>query len=435
MIQLAEKYVRVKHLNVPLHGTVEIPGDKSISHRRALLALLCQEPVYLDNYGPGTDCRATLDCLIRLGKEVEKAGNTVTIFGEMSAREAELDAGNSGTTARLLMGLLAGLPGRWLIYGDESLSRRPMERVAAPLRKMGAQIELTEGKLPARIVGRELKSIHYTLPVPSAQVKTAIMLAALNAEGITEIHEPVTTRDHTERILGLSMIKENNANLWRLDPTSVAIDEEILSAPIPGDISSGTFWLVATGLIPGSQITLKNIGMNPTRTAILTLLQEMGLQIITENIRDSGGEPVGDLTVTHTSPLHGFSLAGKKTSAVIDEIPALAVLATQCNGETVVSDAGELRVKESDRLAAIIQNLRKMNVQINETENGFTLTGPQNLLGAMIDPFGDHRIAMAFALAGLAAEGETTIQKPECADVSYPQFWSELIRLTGEGVF
>ncbi|MBU1936915.1 3-phosphoshikimate 1-carboxyvinyltransferase, partial [bacterium] len=326
----------IRYIDAPLQGVIKLPGDKSISHRRALLSLLCTESVHLENFGPGKDCKATLDCIERLGKSVKVFGDSVTITGEMSASEAELDAANSGTTARLMMGLLAGMPGKWTIHGDGSLSRRPMERVATPLRKMGAQIELTDGKLPARIIGRRLQSIRYALPVPSAQVKTAIMLAALHAEGITEIREPIPTRDHTERILGLRPVLENEANLWRLDPSEVRINGGVLSAPIPGDISSGTFWMVAAALMQGSRLTLKNISLNPSRTGIIEVLQKAGLRISTQNLHDSGGEPVGDLTITRDGSLKGFYLAGKDTAAVIDEIPALAVMATQCEGQTVV---------------------------------------------------------------------------------------------------
>ena len=422
----------IKRIDAPLSGVIKAPGDKSVSHRRALLSLLCSEPVHLENFGPGKDCRATLDCIERLGKTVKVSGVDVTISGEMSVREAELDAANSGTTARLAMGLLAGMPGKWTIRGDASLSQRPMERVASPLRKMGARIELTNGKLPARIMGGELQSIRYELPVPSAQVKTAIMLAALHADGVTEIREPISTRDHTERILGLRPARENNANLWRLNPSAVTTNGHMLSGLIPGDISSGTFWMVAAALVQGSQVTLKTVSLNPTRTGIIEVLQKVGLQILTQNLHESAGEPVGDITITRDQPLHGFSLTGKNTAAVIDEIPALAVMATQCEGQTVVSDAGELRVKESDRLAAIVHNLRKMGVNILDTENGFSLTGPQQLSGATINPAGDHRTAMAFALAGLIADGETRISQAECADISYPQFWQELKRLQEE---
>ncbi len=424
----------IKRIDAPLHGVIKIPGDKSVSHRRALLSLLCREPVHLENFGPGKDCQATLDCIERLGKTVKVSGADVTISGEMSVREAEFDAANSGTTARLAMGLLAGMPGKWTIRGDTSLSKRPMERVAAPLREMGALIELTDGKLPARIMGGRLKSIRYELPVPSAQVKTAIMLAALHADGVTEIREPIVTRDHTERILGLRPARENDANLWRLDPSEVRINGDVLSAPVPGDISSGTFWMVAAALVQGSQVTLKMVSLNPTRTGIIEVLQKAGLQISTQNLRESAGEPVGDITITRDGSLHEFSLAGKDTAAVIDEIPALAVMATQCKGQTIVSDAGELRVKESDRLAAIIQNLRKMGVNILDTESGFSLNGPQQLSGATINPAADHRIAMAFALAGLIADGETKILQAECADISYPQFWQELIQISGRVV-
>ncbi len=424
----------IRYIDAPLQDVIKLPGDKSVSHRRALLSLLCNELVQLENFGPGKDCKATLDCIERLGKTVKISGDDVTITGEMSAREAELDAANSGTTARLMMGLLAGIKGKWTIKGDTSLSQRPMERVAAPLRKMGAQIELTDGKLPARIIGGKLQSIRYELPVPSAQVKTAIMLAALHADGITEIREPIPTRDHTERILGLRPVRENGANLWRLNPSEVRINGDVLSAPVPGDISSGTFWMVAAALMQGSRLTLKTVNLNPTRTGIIEVLQKAGLRISTQNLHDSGGEPVGDLTITHDGSPQGFYLAGKDTAAVIDEIPALAVMATQCEGQTVVSGAGELRVKESDRLAAIILNLRKMGVKILDTENGYSLKGLQQLSGARINPAGDHRIAMAFALAGLIADGETEIMQAECADISYPQFWQELIRISGNAV-
>jgi 3-phosphoshikimate 1-carboxyvinyltransferase len=404
---------------------VSVPGDKSLSHRRALVSLFVHDEVHLSHFNTGNDCGCTLDCLERLGKTVTRRGDEVVISGVAECAPCSLDCGNSGTTARLLIGILAGREGHWTLTGDDSLSRRPMERVAEPLRRMGARIELTDGHLPARITGATLRGIDYESPLPSAQVKSAVLLAALQAEGATRFREPLLTRDHTERILRLT----RDANGWIvLDPETVRARAASLSAHIPGDPSSAAFWIAAALLVPDSVLKIDAVLADPTRTACIAVLQEAGAQIAMENQSECESESCADWSAHHGG-LRAFTLRNPRAAQALDEIPVLAVLATQASGTSEFHDVGELRVKESNRLELIARNLRRMGAGVEQSGDRLTVQGRATLRGAEIETAGDHRLALAFAIAGLVAEGRTVISRADCVAVSYPEFWSEFERV------
>jgi 3-phosphoshikimate 1-carboxyvinyltransferase len=412
-----------------VRGSVSLPGDKSISHRYAMLAALADGPSRLENYSTGADCSSTLSCLRSLGVNWERgdgAGNVIAVQGTgllFSAPSEPLDCGNSGSTIRMLSGILAGQKFFSEMVGDESLSRRPMERVIAPLTAMGAHIESQSGRPPLRIAGAELKAIDYKMPVASAQVKTSLLFAGLLAEGETIIHEPLRTRDHGEvalRAFGAQV--EQNGNEVRIRGGQRLKGME---AVVPGDISSAAFFLCAAALFPGSQLTVTNLLMNPTRARLLDILIQIGLRVSVTQLEEIHGELVGTLQV-EGGRLKGATLAGADTAAVIDEIPVLAAIAPYTEQGIEVRDAKELRVKESDRIAALAANLRRMGAQVEETEDGLKIPGGQSPHGAEVESFGDHRIAMAFSIAALRAKGETLIQGSECAAISYPAFFSTL---------
>lgn len=408
-----------------LKGSLTLPGDKSISQRRALMSLLVDDEVVLSNYGTGTDCQTALDCIEILGKQISRTENTVRITGSINCNSVKLDCGNSGTTARLLMGILTGFEGTWTLTGDESLSQRPMERVAAPLRQMGAQIELDRGHLPAIIRGGTLQGIAYDSPVVSAQVKTAVLLAGLKAKGKTRYRESMATRDHTERMLGI----QPDENGWiTLDPHSLDLKSSALSSSIPADPSTAAFWVIAALLVPDSEIIFNNLLLNPHRIAYLDLLRHAGAKITFSEERVVAAEPVGTLRVIY-SQVNPFCIRDSVTAQVLDEIPALAVLSSAIIGKCEFLNAGELRIKESDRLDLIVSNLRRMGAIVEIANDGFSVQGQTQLSGSKIETKADHRIAMAFTIAGLAAEGETTIQEAECVSVSYPEFWNDLMKL------
>lgn len=389
------------------------------------MSLYVADDVQLTNFGTGDDCLTTLKCIEQLGKTVRRDGGSVVINGPAGCRSAELDCGNSGTTTRLLMGILAGHEGEWTLAGDASLSRRPMARVAVPLRLMGAKIELTDGHLPARIVGQKLTGIGYESPVASAQVKSAVLLAGLKASGVTRYREPVLTRDHTERLLGVG---HDYVEWITVNPGHVHLTDEGLSGAIPGDPSTAAFWIIAALMLLGSLIYLPNVLANPLRIVLIKLLREHGAEIHLIDAHEANCEGVATVKV-YNSGVTAFSVRLPETASLIDEIPALAVLATQLNGRSVFHNASELRVKESDRLKLITENLRRMGAQVEVWEDGFAVTGPSRLTGAEIETAGDHRIAMAFAVAGLVAAGETVIDAAECTAVSYPEFWNDLARM------
>jgi len=409
----------------PLCGSPRLPGDKSISHRRALLSLCTRDDVVLENFASGEDAAVTLDCVARLGKRVTREGNRVTLSGAAKVASGELDCGNSGTTARLLMGILAARDGRWTLTGDASLSHRPMERAASPLRSMGAAIATTDGHLPVVIEGRALRGIEYESPVASAQVKSAVLLAALAADGITRYREPFLSRDHTERILNLSPDSQG----WiTLDPARISPGGAALSARIPGDPSAAAFWIVAALLVPGSRLELENVLANSVRTSYLRLLRHAGasVQWSREEFRD--GEPVSAIRAEH-SAIRVFSVRENSVPSLMDELPVLAVLASFTDGVSEFFDIGELRVKESDRLVLLAQGLARMGANVTATEDSLIVRGGNVLHGAEIETAGDHRIAMAFAVAALAAKGSSVIENAECVSVSDPEFWNECHRL------
>jgi 3-phosphoshikimate 1-carboxyvinyltransferase len=416
-----------------ISGSLEIPGDKSISHRYAMLAALAEGTSDITHFSAAADCRSTLDCLSRLGAKVESNGDRVRItgagLGGLRKPRRVLDAGNSGTTMRLLAGVLSGQEFRSTIDGDGSLRRRPMRRVIDPLAKMGARIEARDGgHAPLEINGTHLSPIEYTLPVPSAQVKSAVLLAGLFADGVTSIVEPVRTRDHTE--LALS---EFGARLEH-DGRAIRIHGkprlQALTLAVPGDLSSAVFFLAAAMVLPESNVVIHNVGLNPTRSAVLDVLGSMGAPVSLVSVRSANGELVGDIAIRN-EPLKGGVIEGEFIAQLIDELPAIAVLGPYTEQGIEIRDATELRVKESDRIAALAENLRRMGAQVEERPDGLRVAGRSagRLHGAEIEPHGDHRMAMAFAVAALGAEGDTVIRDAECAGVSFPEFFSTLERL------
>jgi len=408
-----------------------LPGDKSISHRYAIVAAVAEGTSRIENYATGADCRSTLECLRALGVEITAEGSTVQISGRgldgLQAPSGDLDAGNSGSTMRMLAGILAGNPFTSRIKGDDSLSRRPMDRIIIPLRKMGASVEAREGRFPPiEIHGGRLRAIDYELPVPSAQVKSCVLFAGLYAEGITTVREPVVTRDHTEialREFGASIDK--SGGVIRLEGRP-RLSARNLTAP--SDLSSAAFFLVAALLIPDSELLLEGVGLNPTRAALLDFLVAMGADLRIQNLSSLNGELAGDIVVRH-SPVRGGVIEKALSAALIDEIPILAVLGAASQEGLLVRDARELRLKETDRIATVAENLRRMGVAIEVREDGFQVPGRQKFHAATLDSYGDHRIAMAFAVAALAAGGESIIEGAEAASVSFPEFFDTLKRL------
>lgn len=413
-------------------GTIRLPGDKSISHRYAMLAALAEGRSALDNYATGADCASTLDCLRSLGVSWSRTGARVVIDGVgpegLRAPAAPLDAGNSGTTMRLLAGILAGQDFAAELRGDESLSRRPMQRILAPLRQMGASIEAREDRYPPlRIRGRPLQPTRYELPVASAQVKSAVLLAALSAPGVTEVIEPTPTRNHSEialRQFGADLTVSGRVIAMRGSPRLTACDIEV-----PSDLSSAIFFLAAALMLPESRLRIEGVGTNPTRGAVLDVLRNMGASIEAVPGPDRGGEQVASLLVRSGPALAGGEIAGPVTAGVIDEIPMLAVLGAVSRGGLRIRDAAELRVKETDRIATVAANLRRMGVHVTESESGMDIRGGARLRAAELDSCGDHRIAMAFAVAALAADGPSTVRGAEAAAVSFPEFFEALERV------
>jgi 3-phosphoshikimate 1-carboxyvinyltransferase len=416
-----------------VNGPVELPGDKSISHRYVMLAALANGVSSIARYSPAADCVSTLECLKNLGVDVTLSCLSATIKGKglkgLRQSKRDLDAGNSGTTMRLLSGILAGQSFDSTITGDASLRRRPMGRVIEPLTKMGAEIRSKDGGLaPLKIHGNRLHGIDYTLPVPSAQVKSAILLAALNAEGTTSVTEPVLTRDHTELALVEFGMHVDHSGRTRSVTGGGELKPRNLT--VPGDLSSGVFFIAAALLLPESNIVLHDVGLNPTRTAVLDLLAGWGASISFISVREAAGELVGDVAVRH-SQLEGGEVAGEMVAQLIDELPMLAALGPFTERGIEIRNAGELRVKESDRIASVAENLRRMGAQIEERPDGLRVGGRSagRLHGAEIDPRGDHRIAMAFAIAALGSTGATTIRDADCAAVSFPDFFDCLERI------
>jgi 3-phosphoshikimate 1-carboxyvinyltransferase len=416
-----------------ISGALSVPGDKSISHRYAILASLAEGRSDIFNFSPATDCQSTLECLRRLGVKAEAAKDRVSVHGQglrgWKAPKKKLDAENSGTTMRLLTGGLAGQTFASIITGDASLRRRPMRRVIEPLSRMGAQIRARDGEYaPLEIAGAALRSIEYSLPVPSAQVKSAILLAGLFATGETAVKEPVRTRDHTELALA-----EFGADV-RTTGTTVRLKGgarlQARQLAVPGDISSAVFFLAATLVLPGSSLLISGCGLNPSRTAILDVLATMGAPISLVNVGMHHGELSGDISIRHAT-LAGGVLSGPLVAQLIDELPMLAALGPYTEQGIEFRDAGELRVKESDRIAALAENLRAMGATVQVFPDGLKVEGKSagKLRGAKMDSRGDHRIAMALAVAALDAEGPSMMQDAACVGVSFPGFFQTLEKL------
>jgi 3-phosphoshikimate 1-carboxyvinyltransferase len=416
-----------------VRGVVRIPGDKSVSHRYAMLAAIAEGTSRFHNFSAARDCASTLDCMSRLGsgwKRLEDGAIEVHGVGPLlKAPTVMLDCGNSGSTMRMLSGILAGQSFASELFGDASLSRRPMARIMKPLSEMGAKISSSEGgRPPLKIHGGSLKSIHYKPEVASAQVKSCVLFAGLFADGETIVEEPIRTRDHGEIAL-----RAFGAQVERTGNTSRIVGGQKLSAieaNVPGDLSSAAFFLCAAALFTGSQITLPGILMNPTRARLLDILMQMGLKISISHLEEHQGELVGSIEA-RGSQWQGGLIAGADTAALIDEIPVLAAIAPYSLNGLEVCDGKELRVKESDRIAAVAINLRKMGAEIEERPDGMKIPGGQHLHGAELESFDDHRIAMAFAVAALRAEGDTTIHGADAAGVSYPTFFEELDTVAG----
>jgi len=429
---------QVIHPAKALSGSVQMPGDKSISHRYAMLAALAEGTSELRNFAAAADCHSTLACMKALGAGVKVEGTTIHVTGcglrDLKSSWRALDAGNSGTTIRLLSGILAGQNFKTTISGDESLQKRPMKRVVGPLREMGAEIKAREDNFaPLEIRGGKLRAIEYKMPMASAQVKSAVLLAGLFAEGETIVTEPARTRDHTELALeAFGAPVERNARVTKIRGagSNGSIKLTARNLDVPGDISSAVFFIAAASLFPESSILIQNVGLNPTRTAILDVFAQMGASIQIHSVQSSHGEVIGDLAVKGAA-LKGGVVSGDTIPLVIDELPMLAALGPYTEEGIEIRDASELRVKESDRIAVLVENLRKMGATVEERPDGLKVAGRSagKLRGAEIEPHGDHRIAMAFAIAGLAADGPTTIRDAECAGVSFPTFYEDLNRV------
>jgi len=414
-------------------GVVELPGDKSISHRYAILASLAEGTSEIRNYSSSADCRSTIECMRQLGVEIDITKEFVRVVGKgldgLKAPRRALDAGNSGSTIRMLSGVLAGQNFNSNITGDKSLQRRPMRRIAEPLRQMGADIRAKDGdRAPLEIHGAKLKAIDYTPPIPSAQVKSAVLLAGLYADGVTTLRESVRTRDHTEITL-----REMGANIEtakgeiRIHPRPKLQPCQFI---VPGDLSGSVFLIAAALVLPGSAIMLHNVGLNPTRTKVLDFLISIGASINLASVQLRDGELIGDVSIRH-APLTGGAISGPQVAEMIDELPMLAALGAYTEQGIEIHDAKELRVKESDRIAALSAGLKAMGAKVEEFPDGMRVEGKSSgkLRGAKVDPQGDHRIAMALAVAALGAEGDTVVRDSECVGVSFPEFFTTLDKL------
>lgn len=415
-----------------LHGTVTLPGDKSVSHRALMIAALAEGESEIRGFLDAADPLSTLTCLQGLGIHIERVSDALRVHGRglhsLRPPTADLDAGNSGTTIRLLSGILAGQPFKTVITGDASLRLRPMKRIIEPLNRMGARIEASpEYTAPLTIDGvYPLRSIKYPMEKPSAQVKSSVLLAGLFGDGTTEVTERTRTRDHTERMLGLHVVRTNDGY-----STSVTGGRRIAaqSYQIPGDISSAAFLIAAATLVPGSEVRLSGVGLNPTRTRILDLFRSLGASVVTTSERTIAGEPIGDLIVK-SSQMHGeVNLDAQDVAELIDEIPIVATTLALAGVSLTVRGGGDLRNKESDRIHAVVANLRDLGLEVEEYPDGFAFQSKKTLIPAVCNSYSDHRIAMAFGVAGLVLNGETVISNAECVDISFPTFWSLLERL------
>ena len=413
----------------PLRGELAVPGDKSISHRSVMFGALSEGITEAENFLTGADCLSTISCFRQMGISVEQNGTSVVVHGKglhgLTRPSGIIDAGNSGTTVRLLSGILAGQPFDSMITGDASIQKRPMKRVMTPLSQMGASITSVHenGCAPLQIKGSPLHGIHYLSPVASAQVKSCVLLAGLYADTPTSVTEPAISRNHSElmlRYFGADIQCEGTTSTVLPDPRLVG-----QKVNVPGDISSAAYFIAAALLVPGSEVLLKNVGINPTRDGMLRVVRAMGGDVTLVNENTDGAEPCADLLI-RSSSLHATTIEGELIPTLIDELPVIAVLAAFAEGTTVIKDAAELKVKESDRIAVMAENLKRMGADVEPTDDGMIIHGGRPLHGATINPYLDHRIAMSFAVAALAADGETKIQDADCVKISYPGFYTDL---------
>lgn len=424
--------MNIKKPSSPLKGELTVPGDKSISHRAVMFGAIANGTTRITNFLQGADCLSTIACFQKLGISIENTPSEILVHGKglhgLSAPSDYLDTGNSGTTTRLIAGILAGQEFTSFLTGDASIQTRPMKRIIQPLSLMGASVESLRGNdcIPLKIQGHPLQSISYLSPVASAQVKSCILLAGLYGNDITSVTEPFLSRNHTELMLSHFGAKISSQNTTvSIEPEPVLYGTDI---SVPGDISSAAYFIAAALLVPGSELLIKHVGINPTRDGILRVCKAMGADIQLMNHSTAGGEPVADLLVRH-SALHGTVIEGKLIPALIDEIPVIAVLAAYAKGTTVIRNAEELKVKESNRLGILVEELTAMGGNVEETSDGMIIHGGAPLQGASIDSRLDHRIAMSFAIAGLAAEGTTQLLRADCVNISYPGFYKDLREL------
>ena len=417
----------------PLKGTISVPGDKSISHRSVMFGALADGVTEVTHFLKSADCLSTIACFREMGIQIEEKDDVLYIHGKglhgLKAPQNTLDTGNSGTTTRLISGILAGQSFTSHLTGDASIQKRPMGRIMKPLRIMGADIQsdLGNDRAPLTIQGHALQAIHYDSPVASAQVKSCILLAGMYADGPVSVTEPALSRNHSELMLasfGAKVESEGNTSTIWPDP-----ELHGQKVHVPGDISSAAYFICAALMVPGSEVLLKNVGINPTRDGILRVVKAMGADIEYTNITEQAGEKTADLLVRYTGTLHGTVIEGDVIPTLIDEIPVIAVLAATAQGETIIRNAEEFKVKESDRLAIMVESLSAMGVNVTGTDDGMIIRGGNPLQGAFIDSHLDHRIAMSFAVASLVAEGMTEILNAECVNISYPEFYGDLFSL------
>ena len=417
----------------PLRGTLTVSGDKSISHRAVMLGSLATGTTEIESFLPGEDCLSTIRCFRSMGVQIEQNGSSVKVFGRglrgLTAPAGILDCGNSGTTTRLLSGVLAAQHFNSVLSGDASIQRRPMKRIMIPLRAMGADITSVSGNdcAPLSVHGKQLYGIHFNSPIASAQVKSAVLLAGLYASGQTTVTEPALSRDHTERMLRSFGAKVLTGNFEDRPSVTVTETQNLYGTEIsvPGDISSAAFFLVGASIVPGSEVVLRNVGINPTRDGVISALRAMGAKIEVLEVRNEDSEPAADLLVRY-APLHGTDIGGALIPRLIDELPVLAAAAAVAEGRTVIRDAAELKVKESNRIRTMAEGLSRLGAQVAETEDGLIIDGGAALHGGAVESYSDHRIAMSFAILSLVTDGEVRISDPDCVNISAPTFYEDL---------
>ena len=417
----------------PLRGTLTVSGDKSISHRAVMFGSLASGITEIEGFLPGEDCLSTIRCFRNMGVQIEQSGSAVKIFGRglrgLTPPAEVLDCGNSGTTTRLLSGVLAAQHFDSVLSGDASIQRRPMKRVITPLCAMGADIKSSGGNdcAPLSIHGKQLYGIHFNSPIASAQVKSAVLLAGLYASGQTTVTEPALSRDHTERMLRAFGAKLTTGNFEGRPSVTICETKELCGTKVevPGDISSAAFFLVGASIVPGSEVLLRNVGINPTRDGVIEALRAMGADIQILNLRNEDCEPCADLLVC-AAPLHGTEIGGALIPRLIDELPVLAAAAAVAEGRTVIRDAAELKVKESNRIRTMAEGLSRLGATVEETEDGLIIDGGAALHGGTVESYLDHRIAMSFAILSLVTDGEVKISDPDCVNISAPTFYEDL---------